>query len=227
MAITYPRQLPASPNFKTAHIKLDFNQSSFASPLTRESQDQKLSGDRWAGTLNLPPLKGLAREWLAWLTSLTGRIGTFELPDPDHKIPNTFVDNSGVSFDQNTFKFDADTWTWDESDFPGDVGKVNGGSQAGDTLTIDGLDPSSNIADAGDYLRIEGQFFMLVEDVTTNGSGEATISIRPDIRVPPADNARIYANSPKMLARLSDPSAEWDANEMSIYGVAFAFEEVV
>lgn len=85
---------------------------------------------------------------------------------------------------------------------------VNGASQTGSSLITDGWTPSSAILKAGDYLHFDAggrrELKIVTADVTANGSGQATISIKPPIRTSPADNAAITVSSPSCVMMLAD-----------------------
>lgn len=71
---------------------------------------------------------------------------------------------------------------------------VNGASQTGDTLAIDGWGASqSNVMRAGDVFTVAGDnaVYMVGEDADSNGSGEVTLNISPALRVSPADGAAL------------------------------------
>jgi D-serine deaminase-like pyridoxal phosphate-dependent protein len=76
---------------------------------------------------------------------------------------------------------------------------VNGAVSAGVTsCSIDGMAVStSGVFKAGDYFRFTGQekVYMIVSDVTSNGSGAGTLTFEPPLRTAVADNAvLIYSN---------------------------------
>ena len=67
---------------------------------------------------------------------------------------------------------------------------VNGASQTGTTLAVDGIIGTPN---AGDTFTIAGvaQVYTVVSEATVNASGEATLTIAPALATSPADNASI------------------------------------
>ena len=76
---------------------------------------------------------------------------------------------------------------------------VNGAISAGVTsVAIDGMSNSqSGVLKAGDYFRFTGQnkVYMCVADVSSNGSGQGTLTFEPPLRTAVADNAVIiYSN---------------------------------
>jgi len=76
---------------------------------------------------------------------------------------------------------------------------VNGAILAGVTsVAIDGMANSiSGVFKAGDYFRFTGQtkVYMVMADVSSNGSGQGTLTFEPPLRANVADNAvLIYSN---------------------------------
>jgi hypothetical protein len=76
---------------------------------------------------------------------------------------------------------------------------VNGAISAGVTsVAIDGMaNSTSGVFKAGDYFRFTGQtkVYMVMSDVSSNGSGEGTLTFEPPLRDNVADNAvLIYSN---------------------------------
>jgi hypothetical protein len=76
---------------------------------------------------------------------------------------------------------------------------VNGSISAGVTsVAIDGMaNSTSGVFKAGDYFRFTGQnkVYMVMADVTSNGSGAGTLTFEPPLRTNVSDNAvLIYSN---------------------------------
>ena len=76
---------------------------------------------------------------------------------------------------------------------------VNGAGQTGRTLNTDGWPLSSTVLQAGQFVTINNQLLQLTENVTSNGSGVATLTFEPPIRTSPADNAAIEYKNPYCL----------------------------
>ena len=77
--------------------------------------------------------------------------------------------------------------------------RVNGAISAGATsCAIDGMaNSTTGIFKAGDFFRFTGQnkVYMCVADVSSNGSGQGTLTFEPPLRTAVADNAIIiYSN---------------------------------
>ncbi len=77
---------------------------------------------------------------------------------------------------------------------------VKGAAQTGKTLLVDGAPNSiTNWLRADDQISIGNQLYVLDEDVDTDGSGNATLTVSPRIFIAPADDASIEIDTPKQL----------------------------
>ena len=209
MAITYPISLPtdavAQPTRTTFRIRRVIGQTQ--SPFSGQTQTFKHSGEWWEAEVTLPPMKqAIAKKWVASLVSLRGVSGQMLLGDWDARTPNgTASSSAGTPL-------------------------VNGGSQTGNSLIIDGATASqTGYLVAGDYIQIgsglSSRLHLVVEDANTDSSGNATLSIEPALRSSPADNTAITVSSPKGVFRLVDNATEWEADAISVYGISFAVTE--
>lgn len=107
--------------------------------------------------------------------------------------------------------------------------QVNGGSQTGSSLTIDGA--TANVTGwlkAGDYFEVNGELKMLTADVNTNGSGQATLTFKPALRESPADNTAITVLNPACEMILADDQQTvWESDHDGIYeSITFIAVEV-
>ena len=105
------------------------------------------------------------------------------------------------------------------------------------------LSASSNSATGtikkGDYLQITSsstaggnpvQYVMITEDATLNvNAGEDTygVKIQPKLRTAITENDLVRFASPKGLFRLISKDIDWDADNISNYGMSFSCVEVV
>ena len=126
----------------------------------------------WECQLSLPPIVGTANvnAWRSFIAKSRGRANDFQIP----------VDATAQSSATAT-------------------PLVNGAGQTGRTLTTDGWPLSSTVLVAGQFVTINNQLLQLTENVTSNGSGVATLTFEPPIRTSPADNAAIEYKNPYCL----------------------------
>lgn len=208
MAISYPLTFPST---GIAQITLTARNSVAisSSPFTYRQQVQKNVGSRWEATITLPPLlRANADVWIAFLLSLGGQYGTFLMGDPIAATPRGSASTT-----------------------PG-TPLVNGSSQSGGTVAVDGLPVSTaNYLRAGDYIQLgsgaTSRLYKVLEDVDSNSSGEANIPIWPDLRSSPADNLTVVVQDAVGVFRLSSPETSFNIDTASVYGISFAAVEAL
>ena len=186
--------MPTQPGFRASRFGLETHTQRFASAFTRAEQRQLLAGSRWKANFTLPRMKrAQAAEWQAFFLRLDGGINTFYAYDPDGRIPRGAATGTPL---------------------------VAGGSQTGSSLNIDGATASvTNWLMAGDYFSVNGEFKMVTANVSTNGSGEATISFKPALRSSPADNTAILfgLSAYVELVLEDDLQSMWDSNQNDVF----------
>lgn len=140
------------------------NSPTMRSVLTGAIQTTERAGSRWALRVEWV-VPGAERDALeALLTRLNG---------PEHRLRLPM-------FGQ------ANRGTWSGTPL------VNGGSQAGYELDIDGAGASvTNYARAGDLFTFDNCVRMVTADANSDGSGQVALPIWPPIRTSPADNTAI------------------------------------
>ena len=106
---------------------------------------------------------------------------------------------------------------------------VRGASQSGESLITDGWPNSTTVFKAGDCFEVAGlnQLFRAFGDVTSDGSGIATITINPPILAgsSPADNAVIDHTSVTIRAIVESYSAPPVAPADLMAGLSVTFRE--
>jgi len=206
MAISYPLNLPTHTGIRSINLRAVNQTAMSMSPFTYKQQIHNHSGQRWEAEITLPPMaRADAEQWIAWLLSLNGRAGTFQLGDPLGATPRGALGGSPL---------------------------VNGAGQTGSSLTIDGCTPSvTGWLKAGDYIQLgsgaTATLHKVLQDVDTNGSGQASIDIWPSMRTAPADNSVVVVNSAKGNFRLNSNEVDWSITEASTYGLVFACVESI
>ena len=145
-------------------------------------QRQTLASNRgwWECEYTLPPIVGTtnANPWRSFLAKTQGQTNDFQvLVDP--------VAQSSASA----------------------TPLVNGAGQTGRSLVTDGWPLSTTVLYAGQYVTIGNQLLQLTADVVSDGTGAATISFEPPIRVSPANNTAIEFKNPYCLMYLKEKPA--------------------
>ena len=208
MAITYPLALPTIKGIRAIRLVAKNSVGVNTSPFTFSQQVYKHQGQIWQAEASLPPMtRAEAEEWFSFLVKLNGQYGTFLLGDP-HAAPRGSASST-----------------------PG-TPVVNGASQVGSTLAIDGLPASATgYLKAGDYIQLgsgaTARLHKVLNDADTNGSGEATLDIWPDLRSSPDDDSAVVVSDAVGNFRLSTNEIGVDINEIELFGITFAAIEAL
>lgn len=206
MAITYPVSFPSSIGLANINIRARTVVGVSASPFTGQQQVYKHQGQWWEAEVTLPPMKRAdAEQAVAFLLKMNGQYGTFLLGDKAN--PATRGVGTGTPL-------------------------VNGASQTGDELITDGWTTSTTgILKAGDWIQLGSgsstRLYKVLDDVNSDGSGNATINIFPSLRSSPDDDAVITVSNTQGLWRLASNETEYSIDNMSIYGMTFACVEAL
>jgi len=206
MAITYPVSFPASIGLANLNIRARTVVGISASPFTGQQQVYKHQGQWWEAEVSLPPMKRAdAEQVVAFLLKMNGAYGTFLLGDKSATAPRGVGTGTPL---------------------------VNGGSQTGNELVTDGWTTSTTgILKAGDWIQLGSgsstRLYKVLDDVNSDGSGNATINIFPDLRLSPADDTVIAVSNTQGLWRLSSNETQYSIDQMSVYGITFACVEAL
>lgn len=164
-----PISIPSTPDFVSSRFYLKNNTQVFISSLSNQIQRRNLTGSYWMSEYSLPPMsRSNWSAWQAFFNELQGRRNTFNGFCPDSKT--TQGTSTGTPL-------------------------VNGASQTGNSIITDGWTASTAILKAGDFISVGGELKQVSSDVSSDGSGNATITFQPAIRNSPSDNSSIVVSN--------------------------------
>ena len=193
--------IPTTVGFSSVEFGLENNNQVFESPLSSSIQVSELTGARWYATFNLPPMKkDNALEYIGFLQRLQGRVHSFFGYDANHRSPSGTIAGSTLL--------------------------VNGASQTGTSLVLDGGANSTLVLKAGDFFSVNNELKMVTANATTDGSGDVTVNFVPSLRSSPSDDASITTTNPVCTMKLTGDSTTYSINTSSIYGISFSGVEV-
>ena len=206
MAITYPLTLPSHTGIRNITLRAVNTVGLTQSPFTYAQQAVAHSGQRWEVDVTLPAMnRADAEQWVAFLISLRGQLGTFTLGDPVGASPRGSAGGTPL---------------------------VNGASQIGGTLAIDGCTASqTGWLKAGDYIQLgtagSATLHKVLADVDSNGSGQVSVDIWPYIRTAPSDNASVPVTNTVGRFRLASNTQNWSIRDTALYGITFGGVEAI
>jgi hypothetical protein len=242
MPVTYPLSLPSSPAPKSTAFQLSAQAAFGISPFTFKQQVQTHQGQMWTVDVTLPPMtRNDAAAWTAFFTSLRGREGTFYLGDWDARAPRGNGGPPPASSIRVTAA--ADTRVTDTGDIR--ITAEGSGIPVFDTVGS----PSVNLAGdrviyttgwgvsitgillAGDYIQFhdgtQQRLHMVVNDASSDGSGDALLDIEPALRLDVADLTPITITNTKGLFRMVTNDPGWRSGMASIYNFTFVAQEAL
>lgn len=184
--------LPTNIRWRSGGFNIQWNNQTFTSQLNGYVQRALLPGAKWVATFSTTPhTKAEIQTLLAFFDSLQGQYGTFD-----------GYDLMGVRRGAG-----------------GGTPLVNGASQTGTSIITDGWPNSTAILKQGDYIKFNNELKRVAADVSSDGSGNATITFQPPIRTSPANNAPITVHNPPgtlatvpMMLTTSLQNLEWSLN---------------
>jgi len=206
MAISYPINTPTHIGANAITLRARNNIAVSTSPFSNKQQVVAHTGQQWEADVTLPPMnRADAEQWVAFLVTLRGQLGTFLMGDPSSEAPRGSAGGTPL---------------------------VQGTSQTGDVLIADGATANqTGWLKAGDYLQVgagaSSSLHKVLVDVDSDNGGNVTIDIWPSIKTAPADNSAIVVSSAKGLFRLTSNETSWNVNSASLYGITFAARQAV
>lgn len=211
--VAFPLETPASFGISAVDWGAFSNDAYALNPWSLQLNKQIFGGRMWRGTLTIRPQSGVnGRKLSAWLASLKrsgANAGTFFLGDPSASLPKGSA-----------------------RDTPG-TPLVNGASQTGEALNIDGLPFSATgYLLPGDYIQvgtgISSRLKKVLDQVDSDGAGLATVNVWPPITIAPSNGSSVVVSGAEGLFISPDNLSSWQITPPEIYkGIQLTVMEVV
>ncbi len=175
----------------TVEMGLQGNTGLSTSGLIGSSQTIDRDGMKWAANLNWLNLGDADRaEMMALIAQLRGQANRLRVIAYDNPARGNY----------------------------GGTPLVNGGSQTGNSLNVDGVGTVTNWIRRGDYFSVdvngEHELKIATADASSSG-GSITLNFEPKLRASPLNNAAVYVgntgNRPRGLFMLADAAAGWSS----------------
>lgn len=201
MAISYPLTTPTIRTHSAIKwLRVDLASRS-TSPFNGKSQVFDYGCSYWQIDAAFDPMdREEAAQWIAFFASLRGPIGTF---------------------------YYGDILTATARGSVAGTGRIKGGNQVGFVLETDSWTPNILLFRSGDRIQINDSLYQIMKDVSSDGSGEATLDVWPHLK-PHADNTTVTYSNAKGIFRLV-PSSDLveDMGRSQLWSVSFQATEAL
>lgn len=206
MAISYPLTLPAfrSRNFT---FGLTPTVAVSVSPFTGQQQVYEWPNVTWQASFDV--VASGRTEWsqlTAFMTSLRGRLGTVLIYPYQGVRPRGTINTSGVTV------------------------ATGGAAAQARALNLSGVGATKTLL-AGDFLQLgtagTSRLHMVVENATADGSGNATVTIEPPLRVAYSAGAAVTLLKPSALMRSVVNEGASTVELGGVITASFAFTEAL
>ncbi len=198
-----------SGTFPTSPVPADIKVSSFSPTLVSQTQSLKRQvrrrgGQRWAFEVTFPPMtRSEFAPVYAFCIAQRGQYETFTFVPPVVSVPQGTATGTPL---------------------------VNGAQSAGDnTIVTDGWSNSITALKAGDFLKFSGhnKVYMVTADATSDGSGNATLTIEPPLLASVADDEALTVSDVPFTVALTTDTQEYAAGPPNIYEFSLQLIEVI
>lgn len=151
----------------------------------------------WECSMTLPPIVGesAVNSWRAFMALARGAANDFRVP------VNEIAQSSSSA-----------------------TPVVSGSGQTGRQLNTSGWPISSTVLQAGQFVTINNQLLQLTSAVVSSGSGTATITFEPAIRVSPSSGAAIEFKNPYALMYFAEDPG-YTVEPGLVYSLSFNLRE--
>ena len=164
--------------------------ASVTSPTTGQQVTYDWQQSYWQGTLSFPPMiRAYADQWASFLLELRGGVNAFLFGDPKAATPKgtpqgtPVVNGAGQgSYGTGVSIYTVSTRGWKAS--------------------------TSNLLQTGDYIQIGYRLYRVLDAVSSDANGQATVNIWPNLRDAPADGTAIITSNCAGLFRLASPTGQ-------------------
>lgn len=193
--------LPASPGARAVDFNYMDAVGEVESPFTGQIQTQQWPGaEKWSGTFTLPKLVASdAANWTAFLLQLRGMAYAFQLGDPLYQTPRGNPQGSPV---------------------------ITAANAMAQQIVISGWNPStSGLLLPADYIQIGYRLHRVLDNVTSDDSGNSTVNIWPSVREAITSETAVITEGTQGLFRLASNSRKLSFDVTRLTSLSFQFQE--
>ena len=191
---------PTSPEFRSIRFKSE-QKTKVSTTDSGKMFSTQVDGQRFRFSATYPPMsRSDFAPVLAFIMKQRSQKETFQISLPDLKNAKGNVSGSVL---------------------------VKNSHSAGDTtITVDAM---TGTLKAGDFVKFAGdtKVYMVVSDVTADGSNEATLTIEPPLRSAISDNASVTYDGVEFTVRLTNDLQQFSTDDLDTFRFEVDFIEAL
>lgn len=194
--------VPATPGPRMVEWKSRNKAGALDNPFTFKQQIQDWQAGMREATVTMPAMnRASAAAWVAFLEQLRGQVGVFLFGDGLATEPLGTAEGMGL---------------------------VSGVFQAPFLLTTNGWTPNQPmLLQPGDLIQVGYRLYRNLNLAASDGAGNASIAISPNIREQPAAGTPIVTSNPQGLFRLATNDPGWSQNYDRTWRLSFPIREAI
>lgn len=195
---------PTSPGFRAINFQ-DNRPTLLNQTLSGKKSARQIGGQYFSFTVQMPPMQQEdGQKIFAFLQKQKGAFENFTIQYP--------LQNLGSDKGQT------------------DIAAVGVHAAQDSTIDLDGFTASTaGVLKAGDLIKFANhtKTYMVQDDVTSNGSGAATVSISPNLVAGLADNTAVIVNQPSITVYLQTGELMYATDPSGFFSISFDVREVI
>ena len=195
---------PTDPLFRALNFQ-DNRPTLTNQTLSGKKQVRQIGSQYFSFTASMPPMQQeKAMEVFAFLQKQKGSFENFTIQAP--------LDNLGASKDETDILVAGSHVVSDAS------------------IALDGFSPNTTGAlKAGDLIKFANhtKVYMVQSDIDSDGSGELTVLISPNLVTTLADNEAVTVNKPSFTVYLESDEIMYSTDASGLYTISFDVREVI
>jgi hypothetical protein len=175
---------------------------SVTNPFTGKQQTYSWQAGYWEAVVTMPPMpRTTAESWIAFLAQAQGQTSVFYFGDGLGTTPQGSAQGAGVT---------------------------KGSFQAAYQLTTGGWTPSQfALLSPGDWIQIGWRLYKCLDQISSDGDGNASFAIWPQIREIPPNGTAIVTTNAQGLFRMKSNVLKYSVSYLRTYGLSFEIREAI
>jgi hypothetical protein len=172
-------------------------------PYTGRQQTMNWQAGYWEAVVTMPPMSRIqAGAWIAFMAQAQGMNAVFYFGDGLGTMPQGLAQGAGVTAGSFQAPFQLTTKNWTPNQL----------------FTL--LSP-------GDWIQIGYRLYQCMDQVSSDGAGNASFAIWPQIREIPANGTAIVTTNAQGLFRMKSNVLKYSVSYLRTYGLSFEIREAI